>query len=130
MIGTPSRRHCVPVGTGCSPAHVAQRSPAHVCWVPCCPDPATAGARSDGAWAFAPIRPMRLTPYSANQRLPSGPAAIPHGALLAEMPVENSVIWPLGVIRPTRLPLPSVNQRLPSGPAAIVYGPLLAVMPV
>ena len=42
------------------------------------------------------IRPMRATnegegPTSANQRLPSGPAAMPLGALLAVMPVLNGL---------------------------------------
>ena len=64
-----------------------------------------------------------------NQRLPSGPAAIPSGKLSAGMPAENSVTTPAGVIRPIRLPSSSVNQRLPSGPAVISSGALPAVMP-
>ena len=68
-----------------------------------------------------------LAAPSVNQRLPSGPAAMPSGALLAVVPVENSVTAPAGVIRPIWLPTSSVNQRLPSGPAAMPYGLLLAV---
>ena len=63
------------------------------------------------------IRPIWLPVFSVNQRLPSGPAVMPFGPLLAVMPVENSVTMPAGVIRPIRLPVYSVNQRLPSGPA-------------
>ena len=62
-----------------------------------------------------------------NQRLPSGPAVIPSGPLLAVMRCVNSVMVPAGVIRPILLPVYSVNQRLPSGPAVIPAGPLLAV---
>ena len=65
-----------------------------------------------------------------NQRLPSGPAAMPIGPLPAVMPLLNSVTAPAGVMRPMRLPLCSVNQRLPSGPAAMPVGPLLAEMPL
>ena len=79
------------------------------------------------AGVIRPIRPARS--YSVNQRLPSGPAAIPAGPLFGVMPAENSVTTPAGVIRPIRFPLYSVNQRLPSGPAAIPAGPLPAVMP-
>ena len=73
---------------------------------------------------------MRLPTCSVNQRLPSGPAVMPDGALLAEMPLLNSVITPAGVMRPMRLPPYSVNQRLPSGPAVMPFGWLPAVMPV
>ena len=52
-----------------------------------------------------------------NQRLPSGPGAIPRGEPSAEG-IGNSVMTPSVVIRPIRLPCISVNHRLPSGPAA------------
>ncbi len=45
------------------------------------------------------IRPIRLPVCSVNQRLPSGPVAMPNGPLLAVM-TENSVIVPRGVMRP------------------------------
>ena len=61
-----------------------------------------------------------------NQRLPSGPAAMPPGALSA-VGIGNSVTTPAVVIRPILLPSASVNQRLPSGPAAMPDGRLLAV---
>ena len=63
------------------------------------------------------IRPMPVL-VSVNQRLPSGPAAIPSGAPSA-VGTENSVSCPVGVIRPIWSAVLSVNQRLPSGPAAI-----------
>ncbi len=68
-----------------------------------------------------------------NQRLPSGPAAIPVVLLPGVIPAEYSVTVPAGVIRP--IPIPStplkysVNQRLPSGPAAMSYGVLSGVIP-
>src|SRR5205809_52725 len=71
------------------------------------------------------MRPILLPACSVNQRLPSGPAAIPIGLLAVE--TENSVNVPLGLMRPILLPSNSVNQRLPSGPAAIPIGPLWAV---
>ena len=37
-----------------------------------------------------------------NQRLPSGPAAMPKGCCLRVMPAENSVTTPAGVMRPIR----------------------------
>ena len=46
------------------------------------------------------IRPTRSPLTSVNQRLPSGPAAIPTGWLPAVMPAENSVTVPVGVMRP------------------------------
>ena len=64
------------------------------------------------------IRPILLASLSANQRAPSGPAAIP----VELPPLVNSVITPAVVIRP--ILLPSVNQRAPSGPAAIHSGML------
>ena len=60
-----------------------------------------------------------MPPYSVNQRLPSGPAVMPCGLLLAVSAAANSVMVPAGVIRPILLPPSSVNQRLPSGPAVI-----------
>ncbi len=68
------------------------------------------------------IRPIRLPSNSVNQRLPSGPAAIPVGRAAGGDAGGNSVTTPAGVIRPIRLPENSVNQRLPSGPAAIPCG--------
>ena len=67
------------------------------------------------------IRPIRPgLSDSVNHRLPSGPAVIALGWLLAVRPVVNSVIVPVGVIRPIRPGLlDSVNHRLPSGPAVI-----------
>ena len=50
------------------------------------------------------IRPILLPPNSVNQRLPSGPAAMPAGSLLAVGTV-NSVMTPAVVIRPILLPL-------------------------
>ena len=74
------------------------------------------------------IRPIGLLSKrsSVNQRLPSGPAAIPRGMLAGPIPGENSVITPPGVMRPMRLPANSVNQRVPSGPAVIPSGCPLA----
>ncbi len=73
------------------------------------------------------IRPILLPTVSVNQRLPSGPAAMPAGPLPA-VGLRNSVTSPPGVMRPIRLPVNSVNQRLPSGPAAMACGWLFAVM--
>src|SRR5215472_8265386 len=68
------------------------------------------------------IRPMLLPRSSVNQRFPSGPAVISHGAERGVGTV-NSLIWPvLGSMRPTRLPGISVNHRFPSGPAVITRG--------
>src|SRR6185369_12535097 len=75
-------------------------------------------------------RAIRPPSNAVNQMLPSGPAAIPKGALLGEMPEENSVTWPVGVIRPIRWPSSSVNQRLPSGPAVMSAGVAARVMPL
>ena len=50
------------------------------------------------------IRPILSAP-SANQRAPSGPAAIPAGALLFVGIVNSLVITPAVVIRPILLPL-------------------------
>src|SRR5882757_7734877 len=74
------------------------------------------------------IRATWFAPGMVNQRLPSGPAAISCGPVLAGMPSGrgNSVSWPAGVIRPIFWPLISVNQRLPSGPVMIPLGPLLS----
>src|SRR5262245_14145619 len=72
------------------------------------------------------IRPILLPTCSVNQIAPSGPAAMPEGALLA-VGATNSVIEPAVVIRPILLPTFSVNHRLPSGPDAIANGKLPAV---
>src|SRR6266446_2892876 len=77
------------------------------------------------------MRPIWLTPFSANHRLPSGPAVMPAGLLLC-VGMGNSVIVPADVIRPIRLtpftsaPV-SVNHRLPSGPVVMPVGLLLSV---
>src|SRR5216117_3911512 len=71
-------------------------------------------------------RPMLFPPSSTNQRLPSGPAAMPKRGLLVAVR-GNSSIWPPGVIRPTSFPVVSVNQRLPSGPTVMPRGPPLRV---
>src|SRR5260221_8553300 len=72
--------------------------------------------------------PIAFPEFSVNQRLPSGPLAIPSGWLLA-IGTGNSVMVPVGVILPTlfALALLSVNQRLPSGPLAMLKGSLAAV---
>src|SRR5260221_2846211 len=62
--------------------------------------------------------PNPLKFVSVNQRLPSGPAAMSFGWLLA-VGTGNSVMVPLGLMRPIWLPPCSVNQRLLSGPAVI-----------
>ncbi len=72
------------------------------------------------------MRPILLVAVSVNHRLPSGPAVMPTGPLLA-VGVGNSVILPLVVMRPIRFVAFSVNHRLPSGPAVMPKGPLLAV---
>src|SRR5712692_5022467 len=58
--------------------------------------------------------------------LPSGPAAIPFGPLLA-VGTGYSVKTPEVVTLATLFPWSSVNQRFPSDPAAIPNGLLLAV---
>src|SRR6202022_1958484 len=63
---------------------------------------------------------------SVNQRLPSGPAAMPCGALVA-VGTRYSVKTPAVVTRAALFPLFSVNQRFPSCPAAMPCGLLLAV---
>src|SRR5579871_6106538 len=70
------------------------------------------------------MRPILLSLFSVNQRLPSGPAAISSGWLLGGS--ANSVTAPLGVMRPISLTPTSVNQRLPSGPAVMAPGILWA----
>ena len=59
----------------------------------------------------------------ANQRLPSGPAAIPQGRPAAGNSVTTGIA--AVVIRPMPLGVLSVNQRFPSGPAVIARRPLL-----
>ena len=83
----------------------------------------------EGSGIPVPIRPMALAP-SANQRLPSGPAAIPTGALPGLRPVLNSVICPTVLTRPIAAVVPvPVNHREPSGPAAIWRGLLPGLRP-
>src|SRR5258708_38044142 len=77
------------------------------------------------------MRPIRLLPFSANHRLPSGPAVMPAGLLLS-VGMGNSVIAPAGVIRPMRLTpfasaVVSVTHRVPSGPVVMPVGLLLTV---
>ncbi len=67
------------------------------------------------------ICPILSPAFAVNQRLPSGPAAIPEGKPSAGG-IENSVICPVGVIRPILFAVCSVNHRLPSPPAAIAKG--------
>src|SRR5438445_599896 len=67
------------------------------------------------------MRPILLPLSSVNQRLLSGPAVIPYGALLA-VGAANSVTLTQVVRRPIWLRLTSVNQRLPSGPTVISFG--------
>src|SRR5260370_25531169 len=70
------------------------------------------------------MRPILLAFSSVNQRdLPSGPAVMPSGLLLAVGMPKNPVKLPLGVMRPMALPSNSVNHRLPSGPAVMPSGP-------
>src|SRR3954451_11479291 len=72
------------------------------------------------------MRPILSLPFSANQRLPSGPAAMPLGLLPAVKPEKYSVYGNrfVGVIVPSASPpLGSVNQRLPSAPATMLWGP-------
>src|SRR6266516_3888533 len=74
------------------------------------------------------MRPILLAFSSVNQRdLPSGPAVMPSGLLLAVGMPKNPVKLPLGVMRPMALPSNSVNHRLPSGPAVMPKGKLLCV---
>ena len=76
-----------------------------------------------------PIAPG--SPFSVNQRLPSGPAAMSVGAMFGVRPMPFSVMTPSVVMRPMRPgAADSVNQRLPSGPAVIALGSLFGVRPV
>src|SRR6478672_7263435 len=63
---------------------------------------------------------------SVNQRLPSGPGAMPSAPLLA-VGMAYSVTTPEVVTLATLFAPCSVNQRLPSGPGAIATGPLLVL---
>src|SRR5215831_5941672 len=67
------------------------------------------------------IRPMLLPRISVNQRFPSGPAVISHGAERG-VGTGNSVSTASGVMRPIRFPGISVNHTFPSGPAVITSG--------
>src|SRR6266851_4203516 len=71
---------------------------------------------------FVVMRPILLAFSSTNQTLPSGPAVMPSGLLLA-VGIPNVEKLPLGVMRPMALPSNSVNQRLPSEPAVMPSGP-------
>src|SRR5260370_34448722 len=68
------------------------------------------------------MRPILLPKASVNQRLPSGPAVMLAGLLLA-VGIWNAEKLPLGVMRPIAPILNSVNQRLPSEPAVMPSGP-------
>jgi hypothetical protein len=70
--------------------------------------------------------PIFDVPYSANQRLPSGPDVMWTGRGFVPGTM-NSVMPPFGSTRAIRLPLYSVNQMLPSGPAVMPNAMLLAV---
>src|SRR5260221_6568743 len=59
------------------------------------------------------MRPILLAFSSTNQTLPSGPAVMPSGLLLA-VGIPNVEKLPLGVMRPIAPLLNSVNQRLPA----------------
>lgn len=66
-------------------------------------------------------RPILFPFSSVNQRAPSGPTVMPHGAQAA-VGTLYSVTAPEVVILPILLPLNSVNQRLPSGPVTMYEG--------
>src|SRR5260221_1024179 len=68
------------------------------------------------------MRPIFLPEPSVNQTLPSGPAVMAAGLLLA-VGIPNAEKLPLGVMRPMAFPLNSVNHRLPSDPAVMPSGP-------
>ena len=57
------------------------------------------------------IRPMLLALCSVNHIAPSGPAAMPEGALLA-VGMVNSVMTPAVVILPILLPSEDANQKI------------------
>src|SRR5262249_54893279 len=78
-------------------------------------------------WVVGLIIPILLAASSVNQRLPSGPAAIPKGLELAVVVAKSAVAWVGGLIIPVLLARISVSQRLPSGPATIDWGLELAV---
>src|SRR6516165_10680873 len=83
-----------------------------------------------GNMVMAPLvvmRPIWPAVFSVNHRLPSGPAVIPKGPLLA-VGMGNSVMVPLVVMRPIWPMFWSVNHRWPSGPAVIPTGPLFCVL--
>ena len=61
------------------------------------------------------IEPTLVVPCSVNQRFPSGPRAMPSGALPAGR--RNSVSPPVGVISPILAEPSSLNHMFPSGPA-------------
>ena len=69
----------------------------------CWPEPVTLGAAIDAAWASAPITPILLAAASVNQRLPSGPTAIPTGWLEAVGVANSLIAWVVGLISPILL---------------------------
>ena len=71
------------------------------------------------------IRPTWLPVISTNQRLPSGPDAMPAGLMSAGDTLNSVMVF--GADGRMRAMLPesnSVNQRFPSGPAVMPAGPL------
>src|SRR5215469_16897467 len=66
-----------------------------------------------------------FAPKSVNHKLPSGPAAIPPGAVVVGG--AYSVNAPDVVTLATLSAPDSVNQRLPSGPVVMPFGSPLAV---
>ncbi len=66
--------------------------------------------------------PIRDEPDSANNRLPSGPAAMPEGLELAVGMANSVMASVVGLIIPMLFAPYSVNQRSPSGPTAIPVG--------
>ena len=79
---------------------------------------ACSGVGNSSSMGPGVIRPILLALISVNHSLPSGPGAMPKGALVA-VGTGNSVMAPAGVMRPIWLPSYSVNHRLPSGPGAM-----------
>src|SRR4029077_626414 len=82
------------------------------------------------------MRPMALWVYSVNQRLPSGPAAMPAGVAPnggqldgVQMPLVISVTTPATVTCAILLPRSSVNHRLPSDHAVMKVGSAKSLMP-
>src|SRR5262245_17306922 len=76
---------------------------------------------SGGTAVVGRMAAIWFAPYSVNQRLPSGAAAIPRGRL-PRVGTGYSVKAPRVVSRPMLLPKNSVNHRLPSAPAVMPLG--------